>query len=160
MSIPISIERVLPSDRETLDIVRAYLVEKWCISPEEVDHDYLGPISVNSLPAVWAARGPVRGAPPLGHAMLVVESESFLSIRREPWLQGVFVKKEWRGRGVGSALVRRAEEYCARYGYEYLYLDTVSACGFYERLGGWKMLGTDCWEATGETVTVMRKRVT
>jgi GNAT superfamily N-acetyltransferase len=60
-------------------------------------------------------------------------------IRRwSPWLASLLVLPEFRGRGIGAALVREAVAIAARFGIGRLYLYTDDAAPFYARLG-WSM---------------------
>ena len=55
---------------------------------------------------------------------------------REHWLGGVVVRREYRGRGIGSALVREVERVAAGRGVELLHLQTEDLDGgLYARLG-------------------------
>jgi GNAT superfamily N-acetyltransferase len=56
-----------------------------------------------------------------------------------PWLASLLVLPEFRGRGIGAALVREAVAIAARFGFERLYLYTDDAAPFYARLG-WAMV--------------------
>jgi len=57
-------------------------------------------------------------------------------IRRwSPWLASLLVLPEFRGRGIGAALVREAVSIAAHFGIPYLYLYTDDAAPFYARLG-------------------------
>jgi len=51
-----------------------------------------------------------------------------------PWLAALVVRPEYRGRGIGSALVRRCCDEARRLGHRELYLGT-DIPGFYEPLG-------------------------
>ena len=51
-----------------------------------------------------------------------------------PWLAGMVVAGEWRGQGVGSALVLALVGHARRLGFERLWFGTDGP-GFYERLG-------------------------
>jgi len=53
----------------------------------------------------------------------------------DPWLGGVFVSPEWRGRGIASQLMRRAAAEAARLSLPKLYLWTSSAERLYQKLG-------------------------
>jgi GNAT superfamily N-acetyltransferase len=72
-----------------------------------------------------------------------------------PWLAGVYVVAACRGRGYGSALVRRVESEAAAFGVERLHLYTPDSVDFYSRLG-WD-LDERC-EYLGQEVAVMSKR--
>ena len=51
-----------------------------------------------------------------------------------PWLAGMVVAQAWRGRGVGTALVRALLGQARRLGFKHVYLGTDGP-GFYARLG-------------------------
>jgi len=90
-----------------------------------------------------------------GSAMLVAND---MATRPEltPWLAGVYVVEDHRGRGIGSALVRRVESEAAKRGVARLYLYTPDAMGFYERLG-WAV--DERCEYLGNEVAVMSRRL-
>jgi GNAT superfamily N-acetyltransferase len=79
-----------------------------------------------------------------------------LDIRPElnPWLGALFVSPQWRGRVVGSSLMRRAAEEAARLKIPRLFLWTSSAEGLYLKLN---------WEAIertgycGQRIVIMQK---
>lgn len=52
-----------------------------------------------------------------------------------PWLASVVVEPELRGKGLGTALIRRIEEEARRFGVQTLYLWTEDADALYARLG-------------------------
>ena len=74
----------------------------------------------------------------LGGALLI---DSDMKTRPDltPWLAGVYVKAEERGRGIASQLVNRIVEEAAGLGVETLYLYTDAAQSLYARLG-WKVV--------------------
>jgi predicted N-acetyltransferase YhbS len=55
-----------------------------------------------------------------------------------PWLGGIVVKKEWRGRGIGLFIQKKANEILKNLGYDKAYLFTKMK-GYYERTG-WHFL--------------------
>ena len=69
-----------------------------------------------------------------------------------PWLAGLYVAPDARGRGVGSALVQYVVRQAAAMGAGRLYLYTASARGFYERLS-WQPIGEEWY--LDEAVTIM-----
>lgn len=73
-----------------------------------------------------------------GSAMLVAND---METRMEwsPWLAGVFVLREHRRGGIGTALVRRIVEEATGLGVQRLYLYTSSAEHFYARQG-WALI--------------------
>ncbi len=91
----------------------------------------------------------------IGSASLV---EQDMDNREEltPWLADVFVKPEYRGRGVATSLVRRIEDEARSAGIVRLFLYTPDAAGLYRRLG-WTVIET-C-EYKGAAVVIMTKAV-
>lgn len=57
----------------------------------------------------------------------------------DPWLGGLFVLPEWRNRGVGTMLMRRATEEARRLNVPQLYLWTHTAERLYHKLG-WQVV--------------------
>jgi GNAT superfamily N-acetyltransferase len=100
------------------------------------------------IPTTYLA---LEGAEPIASTTLV---EHDMSTHRDltPWLAGVYVKPEYRGRGIGDALVTHTMHKAAEMGVKRLYLYTNSARDFYLKLG-WVDLATDLYE--GRTVTIM-----
>jgi GNAT superfamily N-acetyltransferase len=93
----------------------------------------------DGIPTTFVAlSSPLSGGQLLGSASLV---EHDLPPRPDltPWLAGVYVAPAWRGRGVGSALVRRAVAFAAALGIPRLYLHTSTAEHLYAALG-WEVL--------------------
>jgi GNAT superfamily N-acetyltransferase len=57
----------------------------------------------------------------------------------DPWLGGLFVRPEWRNRGVGTMLMQRATEEARRLNVPKLYLWTHTAERLYHKLG-WQVV--------------------
>ncbi|MFC3325421.1 GNAT family N-acetyltransferase [Mesorhizobium cantuariense] len=72
-----------------------------------------------------------------------------------PWLAGLVVDTEHRGRGIGTALVRATEAHAASAGVETLYLYTWEARDFYAALG-WTEV--EMFEQDGATMLLMSRR--
>lgn len=87
------------------------------------------------IPSVVVA---LEDAELLGGALLI---DSDLDARPEltPWLAGVYVKAEHRGKGVASQLVNRVVEEAAALGVPELYLYTDTSQSLYARLG-WQVV--------------------
>lgn len=71
-----------------------------------------------------------------------------------PWIASVFVKPEARNRGIGSHMMRFAEQECLNMGLSKIYLFTPNKQRMYAGLG-WKR--ADDVEYRGEQVTIMEK---
>jgi len=57
----------------------------------------------------------------------------------DPWLGGLLVLPQWRNRGMGTTLMRRATEEARRLNVSQLYLWTHTAEGLYHKLG-WQVV--------------------
>ena len=65
--------------------------------------------------------------------VLICKEDPDIKLGISPWLEGLYVTKEFRNCGVGRALVKRIEEIASASGYTHLYLST-HVKNFYERL--------------------------
>jgi N-acetylglutamate synthase-like GNAT family acetyltransferase len=74
----------------------------------------------------------------------------------DPWLGCVYVRPEWRGRGIGAGLTRRVEMLAESLGIRTLHLFTSDRASMYRKLG-WSMVEETEYE--GERVAIMRKTV-
>jgi len=92
---------------------------------------------------------------PVGSASLI-EHDMDTHMELTPWLASVFVHPEHRGRGFGSALVRRIEREAERLGIDVLYLFTPDRESLYARLQ-WRVMSRE--EYRGERVVVMKKKI-
>lgn len=55
---------------------------------------------------------------------------------KEHWLGGVYVKENYRGKGLASSIIKKALEYASDFGIQALYLQTIRLDGgLYARLG-------------------------
>jgi GNAT superfamily N-acetyltransferase len=71
----------------------------------------------------------------LGAATLQEKTRFFPDIGRTPWLAGVYVKREYRSRGIASLLIREIESEASTAGNEMLHLCTHEHEAYYARLG-------------------------
>ena len=90
------------------------------------------------------------GAELLGSAMLIAYDMTNTALT--PWLAGVYVAPEHRGRGVAAKLVRRVINEARALDVQRLYLYTPNAEPYYTRLG-WTVV--ERTSTQGEDVTVM-----
>lgn len=87
---------------------------------------------------------------PIGTCLLV-PSEINPNHAVSPWLAGLFVTPEHRRKGAGGILVRSIEAHARLRGHSRVYLYSVDAVGFYEKLG-WTALDRTKWEGFDTTL--------
>lgn len=68
-----------------------------------------------------------------------------------PWLASVYVAAEFRGRGIGTKLVKHVMQQAFKGGINKLYLYTPDKENFYSRLG-WKTLSREKYHAIDVTI--------
>lgn len=73
-----------------------------------------------------------------------------------PWIGGAYVREDWRGKGVGEAMITAVENLAYNLGYDELYLSAAGAEGFYSGLG-WQVF--ERVQAEGEDVAVMVRKL-
>ena len=100
------------------------------------------------IPTTFVA---MAGDEPVG-SVSIVERDMSTHPDLGPWLAAVYVVPAFRGRSVGSELVRRAVRRAAELGAVRVYLYTDDAPGFYERLG-WSTIAEEEYE--GHRVAIM-----
>ena len=82
-----------------------------------------------------------------------------LDERREtsPWVTGMIVRRDHRGRGVGRTLMQHLERWAAEHSIAEAWVGTDLARGFYERCG-W-ILQETFTSTAGQHMAVLRKRL-
>ncbi|MCP3465459.1 GNAT family N-acetyltransferase [Bradyrhizobium sp. CCGUVB23] len=95
-----------------------------------------------------------RGTVPVGTCLLV-PSEIAPNHQVSPWLAGLFVAPEHRRHGAGAVLVRAIEAQAHLRGFARIFLYTISAAGFYQRLG-WDLVEHTDWKGFGRTAFMSR----
>ena len=100
------------------------------------------------IPTTFVA---MAGDQPIG-SVSIVERDMTTHPDLGPWLAAVYVEPSFRGRGVGSDLVRQAVRRAADLGATRVYIYTDDAPGFYERLG-WSTVVEEEYE--GHRVAIM-----
>lgn len=73
-----------------------------------------------------------------------------------PWIGGVYVRSDWRGKGLGKLMMSAAEVEARRLGLQALHLSATDAQAFYEKLG-WQVI--ERRQCQGEDIAVMRKQL-
>lgn len=73
-----------------------------------------------------------------------------------PWLADVFVKPEYRGRGIATSLIQRIESEARIAGIVRLYLYTPDAAKLYQKLG-WRIF--EACQYKGVEVLIMVKKI-
>lgn len=133
------------------------LLEHWRpVMPEDTREARLQRLRLHvnrtGLPIAWVAH---EGGRALGTAAL---RGSDLPGREDltPWLGGVYVARQFRGRGVASALCRTVESRAAELGFRQLYLFTLDQQRLYEHLG-WRIVEAASW--LGRAADVMVKEL-
>lgn len=108
--------------------------------------------SSSELPFMVVA---IEGKKLVGSAALVYDD---MRTRKElsPWLASVFVKPEFRRKGIAAALVRQIEKSAEERGIRKLYLFTEHARDLYAKLG-WRDM--EACEYQGVDVVIMSKRL-
>ena len=91
------------------------------------------------------------GAEPIGTASLLVEDLPEWK-HLTPWVASVFVAPAWRGKGIGTLIVRRAVEVAGQLGVPAVYLLTEGQAAFYTKLG-WDTVEVS--SARGHPITIM-----
>jgi len=84
-----------------------------------------------SLPLGFVAH--VKGE--LAGTVCLKEVELAYLTDKTPWLASLYLKPEYRGKGLGRFLERRIVEFAAFMGYPHLWLYTDSHQGYYQKLG-------------------------
>lgn len=107
-----------------------------------------GQLQRAAVPCAFVA---LDGDRPAGTASLV-ENDMEVHPAWRPWLASVYVHRDFRRRGIGSALAERVAEEARALGVEKLYLFTPDQQRLYERLG-WQRLREERYR--GWEVTVM-----
>ncbi len=108
-----------------------------------------GRLGTDGIPISWVALFDER---PVGSVALI-ENDMATHPELSPWLSGLYVVDDARGRGIGSALTEHCESAAAALGCRALYLYTTRAEGLY-RQRGWEPFARERYGS--EDVVVMR----
>jgi N-acetylglutamate synthase-like GNAT family acetyltransferase len=83
----------------------------------------------------------------------IIESDMETRPELTPWMASVYVYKDFRKQGIGSALVKKIMEYAKSIGVQTLYLYTEDQEALYQKLG-WERISVDLY--MGLQVVVMK----
>ena len=120
---------------ETQPVLERWFVEEWepyygTSGPGDAKADLRAANDKNSLPICLVAVDP--GGEAIG--TIGLKAESVASHRHlTPWVAAFLVAQDYRGGGVGTALLAAAEKEARRLGFERLYIATDVAVGLLER---------------------------
>lgn len=106
-------------------------------TPQDIAQDFYAEANRNRLPVrlVVFADGTLAGT-------IMLRDQAIQTLPEyHPGLGGLFVPERYRGRGIGTELVRAGMNVAGEQGYESLYATTISARGILERLG-WRLVKT------------------
>jgi len=119
---------------ELAPIVAGWLWQAFFQYPGAMDERALTSIILSPPPGPEETFVLLEGDTPVGTASLTSDD---LPARPDltPWLAGVFVRPEFRGRGHARALVRWVEDHARSFGVGRLWLNTGEAEGLYAGLG-------------------------
>jgi len=150
------LERLGPDSPHLLTLARWEYAQWGHYDPgrrlDEALGEFRGQCGEEGVPSVFVV---LDGDTPVGMASLIVEDMRD-RLDLTPWLASVYVRPQWRGRGIASRLVRRVEEEARMHGVERLYLFTQDRQPLYRRLG-WQALEEADYR--GERVTIMVRRL-
>ncbi|HKD97795.1 MAG TPA: GNAT family N-acetyltransferase, partial [Micromonosporaceae bacterium] len=106
----------------------------------------------DALPVTWVAvnaAGEAVGAVALGEFDIDEVRD------RSPWVMGMIVREDLRGRGIGTRLMRRLEDWAVTAGHPTIWVATGGlAVAFYQSCG-WEI--TELVERPYDTATVLRR---
>lgn len=140
------------------DAIAEHMFKEWGHLREGVTiaryYNYLEEkLNTNHIPLTIIAKSGANEL--LGFASLV-SSDMETNKDMTPWISGVFVIPEHRGKGIGRLLINRLEQLAHGFGFEKLYLYTFDKEGFYRSLS-WEKLKDECY--LNNSVSVMVKKI-
>ncbi len=145
----------LANHQDTVGLIAGWFYEEWSyLYPHRTRGDFENLVSERSrkdklpLALVAAESGTIIGTISL-KAQEVSKRFDYI-----PWVAGLYVVKEMRGRGVGKKLVEALECRAREMGIQKLFLYTPRSERFYSRLG-WSIIGHTSYRGT--PVSLMEK---
>ena len=158
MSAPsiVSIE-LLADHRDLIPVVGELRWREWGHPPEPEKLEWWVDITGREagrdyLPVTWVAIDPGRqvvGAVGLGQFDIEERRD------HSPWVLGMIVETQYRGRGLGGKLMKALEAWAYQHGYSQAWVASDGAVGFYQKCG-WA-LAEIISHSSGETMSVLSK---
>ena len=144
----------MPDDCELQNLVASTCVNYWkrdfpLDTAQWYLNLYIDSLSGDELPVVLVA---LQNGEFAGTASLIADDELPDAIEPGPWVAAVYVADEYRGQGIGTALVGQLQHRARALGISEIFLYTENGMPWYEAMG-WKQLRTA--ELSGHDVTVM-----
>ena len=124
-----------------------YIESLWEYEPEKAKNTVNACFNDKGLPFILVAK---EGMSIIGVVMTSSESDDATK-KYSPWLQMLYVKEQFRNKGIGTELIKTACDNLKKMGYSKVYIDTVNASGFYKKLG-WKFVEDAKWK--NETTSI------
>jgi len=145
--------RHLPRDPYTVRLVAQWLYSEWGYllpgnSVESAVERFTSRAESKNLPTCLVA---YENGEPVGTASIVSCDIPELK-HLTPWVGAVFVRPDFRSKGVGKALLRSLPQEWLKLGYKTAYLYTPDCVDFYRRMG-WRVM--EWREYLGERVAIM-----
>lgn len=143
----------LDKHREAIPEIASWLHAEWGhlmpeTSPSKIETIFEERLTPHLIPQAFVA---LIDGQAVGTASLVTYDMS-TRMDLSPWLAAVYVKSDYRRKGLGSQLVQAIMDEAVQLGLERFYLFTPNQVSFYARLG-WQVLEET--EYRGEQNTVM-----
>ena len=114
--------------------------------------DYEKIAEAKTFPAMFVAH---RNGNPLGSARLI-DNDMDTHPELSPWLASLYVLKEFRHQGIGSALIRKIENTATELNFETIYLFTEDKQSIYNKQA-WQILANETY--CDQAITIMHKRL-
>jgi GNAT superfamily N-acetyltransferase len=140
---------------EHLDAVGTWIYEQWWRKPDNTPEVVLSRLRQHTQrDAVPFTIVALENGQPVG-SCCVIENDCVHRPQCAPWVAAVFVKEQWRHRGIASRILQEACRVARRAGVKDLYIDChVNTVPLYEQ-NGWTILERE----VGDAVSVVMLRM-
>lgn len=129
----------IPDDRDIMHVVAAWSMSEWGDDfPDDSIDTYTdlyrqSQESRNGIPRVFIAMD--QDEQPVGTITFIADDELPDATESGPWLAALYVLPDFRGHGVGRALVDCVIDHAGTHGHSNLYLYTSDQVSWYEGMG-------------------------